>query len=100
MNASPTALTCPKCGAEMRSYERNRVIVDQCVGCRGIFLDSGELESLIDAENAYYAAPPAPGPRADEPQGHGYDRRDSHGGSSHGSGRGRKRGGFFGELFD
>jgi len=54
----------------MRQYERNRVVVDQCVECGGLFLDRGELESLVLAERSYYgevppaapvhAAPPAP----------------------------------------
>jgi Zn-finger nucleic acid-binding protein len=44
---------CPKCGAEMRAYERRGVTVDQCVGCRGIYLDKGELERLTGAEAAY-----------------------------------------------
>jgi Zn-finger nucleic acid-binding protein len=47
-------MTCPKCESEMRSYERNGVTIDQCTGCRGVFLDRGELEHLIDAENAHY----------------------------------------------
>ncbi|HYC81668.1 MAG TPA: zf-TFIIB domain-containing protein [Solirubrobacterales bacterium] len=47
-------LICPKCGSEWRSYERNGVTVDQCGGCRGVFLDRGELERLIDAEGSYY----------------------------------------------
>jgi Zn-finger nucleic acid-binding protein len=38
----------------MRSYERNGVHVDQCTGCKGIFLDRGELERLVDAEGAHY----------------------------------------------
>jgi len=54
MNGSTSALTCPKCGGQMRSYERNGVTVDQCTECRGIFLDRGELERLIDAENSHY----------------------------------------------
>jgi uncharacterized protein len=54
MNEVTQTLTCPKCGSEMRSYERNGVLVDQCTGCRGIFLDRGELERLVDAEGAYY----------------------------------------------
>ena len=33
----------------MRTYERNGVHVDQCTECRGIFLDRGELEKLVDA---------------------------------------------------
>ncbi|WP_233498406.1 zf-TFIIB domain-containing protein [Blastococcus sp. TF02A-26] len=51
----------------MRTYERNGVHVDQCGDCRGIFLDRGELERLIDAENAWHgggtpqAAPAAEG---------------------------------------
>jgi len=47
-------LTCPKCHGTMRTYERNGVHVDQCADCRGIFLDRGELERLMDAENAWY----------------------------------------------
>jgi Zn-finger nucleic acid-binding protein len=47
-------MNCPKCESEMRSYERNGVTVDQCSGCRGIFLDRGELERLVDAEGAHY----------------------------------------------
>lgn len=38
----------------MRSYERNGVTVDQCTECRGIFLDRGELDRLIDAESSHY----------------------------------------------
>lgn len=43
-------LTCPKCRGSMRTYERSGVTVDQCTECRGIFLDRGELEKLVDAE--------------------------------------------------
>lgn len=52
-------LTCPKCQESMRTYERNGVNVDQCTGCKGIFLDRGELEALINAE-ASFSAPAAP----------------------------------------
>lgn len=54
-------LTCPKCQESMRTYERNGVNVDQCSGCKGIFLDRGELEALIGAESSFndnsYGAP-------------------------------------------
>jgi Zn-finger nucleic acid-binding protein len=49
-------LTCPKCHGTMRTYERNGVHVDQCGECRGIFLDRGELDRLIDAENQWHGA--------------------------------------------
>jgi uncharacterized protein len=51
-------LTCPKCHGTMRTYERNGVHVDQCSDCRGIFLDRGELDRLIDAENAWHGGKP------------------------------------------
>jgi Zn-finger nucleic acid-binding protein len=63
---SPASLRCPKCHAEMVGYERSGILVDQCRECRGIFLDHGELERLIDAESggAGWAGPrmmpPAP----------------------------------------
>lgn len=53
-------LTCPKCHGAMRTYERNRVHIEQCTECRGIFLDRGELEQLMAAEAAWQAAPAAP----------------------------------------
>ena len=48
-------LTCPKCQESMRTYERNGINVDQCNGCKGIFLDRGELEALINAEASFDA---------------------------------------------
>ena len=51
------SLTCPKCRGGMRTYERSGVTVDQCGECRGIFLDRGELERLVDAELRYNAPP-------------------------------------------
>lgn len=64
-----TALICPKCQGKMRTYERNGVTVDQCEDCRGIFLDRGELERLIDLE----AADSAPERGHDD-----HDRSESH----------------------
>lgn len=54
-------LECPKCGNPWRTLERSGLMVDQCTGCRGVFLDRGELERLIDAENAYYERFPGGG---------------------------------------
>jgi Zn-finger nucleic acid-binding protein len=47
----------------MAQYERNRVLVDQCTECKGIFLDRGEFDHLVEAEKAFYATPsPTSGP--------------------------------------
>lgn len=56
-------MQCPKCHAPMQTYNRSGVQIEQCSGCRGIFLDYGELESLsrIEAQWTQQAPPPAPG---------------------------------------
>jgi Zn-finger nucleic acid-binding protein len=71
-------LTCPKCHGTMRTYERNGVHVDQCGDCRGIFLDRGELERLVDAENDWHgeARAPKPAPVADGRYRSDHDRED------------------------
>ncbi|MET7364939.1 zf-TFIIB domain-containing protein [Streptomyces sp. NPDC005566] len=54
-------IQCPKCHAQMNTYNRNGVQIEQCTGCRGIFLDYGELESLTRLESQWsQQAPPAP----------------------------------------
>ena len=62
-------LTCPKCAALMRQYERNGIVVDQCSACRAVLLDRGELEHLIDTEKwvngAQDNAPSGPMPMYD-----------------------------------
>jgi hypothetical protein len=60
-------LTCPKCHGAMRNYERSGIQIDQCTECRGVFLDRGELDKIIDAEAAYQAAPQAAAPQAAAP---------------------------------
>jgi Zn-finger nucleic acid-binding protein len=75
----------------MRSYERNGVTVDQCSDCRGLFLDRGELERLIDAETAFHREPPSP--RYDEDRGYGEY-------SHHGRCYKKRKKNFLEELFD
>ena len=57
-------LTCPKCQGPMRNYERSGIFIDQCAECRGIFLDRGELEKLVDAETEFHQAPAQAAPQA------------------------------------
>jgi Zn-finger nucleic acid-binding protein len=52
----------------MRTYERNGILIDQCEECRGIFLDRGELEQLLDAERGH--------DRRGEPDDDRYDDHD------------------------
>ena len=84
-------LTCPKCHGTMRTYERNGVHVDQCADCRGIFLDRGELDRLIDAENAWHGGSSSEPRREDRPHessGHAAAGHSSSGAASGASGAG------------
>ncbi|NUR73161.1 MAG: zf-TFIIB domain-containing protein [Hamadaea sp.] len=117
-------MTCPKCQGAMRQYERSGVVVDQCSECRGIFLDRGELEKLVDAENSFYGqssqAPPPAQPQPPQPpqyqqppqhqqqyaqQHHQQPRYEERRYDSDGYGRDyhykkKKKHSFFEELFD
>jgi len=91
----------------MRTYERSGVVVDQCNVCGGVYLDRGELERLIRAEEQAYATPPRESAYRDDDRERDSDHSSGgygsgHGGSKHGSSSGSKkrRGGFLGELFD
>ncbi|CAM5411411.1 MULTISPECIES: zf-TFIIB domain-containing protein [unclassified Streptomyces] len=57
-------MQCPKCHAPMHTYNRNGVQIEQCSGCRGIFLDYGELESLTRLEAQWSQPAPPPPPAA------------------------------------
>jgi Zn-finger nucleic acid-binding protein len=50
-----TELLCPKDQSPMRVIERNGVTLERCMECGGIFLDRGELERLMRAENEFNA---------------------------------------------
>jgi Zn-finger nucleic acid-binding protein len=101
-------MTCPKCRGEMRQYERSGVTVDQCLECRGIFLDRGELERLVDAEQAWQGARQQQAshgyPQQPYPPQHGGGYPAQHGGyghyGHHKKHRRHHRESFFGELFD
>lgn len=42
-------LVCPNCDAGMKAVVRNGVELDVCTGCKGVWLDRGELEKLMSA---------------------------------------------------
>jgi Zn-finger nucleic acid-binding protein len=88
-------MTCPKCQGEMRTYERNGIHVDQCTECRGLFLDRGELEHLVQAEGSFYGGG---GHAESAPRGHEPDRSDSY--TYQGKPYRKKKKNFLEELFD
>ena len=43
-----TELACPLCKAALREVNREGVTIDVCGQCRGIWLDRGELDKLLE----------------------------------------------------
>ncbi len=39
-------MRCPKCGQELKEIAYEKVMIDRCESCGGLWLDSGELEIL------------------------------------------------------
>ena len=90
-------MQCPIDGTALVMTERSGVEIDYCPKCRGVWLDRGELDKIIDR------ADPAPAPRParvepdrdeDYRQDHRQDHR--HGGKPYR----KKRESFLGDLFD
>jgi len=44
---------CPACGTEMRGQIQSSVRVDVCSQCEGIYLDKGELQTIVAQEREY-----------------------------------------------
>jgi len=107
-------LLCPVCRVDLVLAHRQGIEIDYCPQCRGIWLDRGELDKIIERNAAYEAAvappqpypaspPPAPGYAQQGPWSGGYgdEHRGGHHGGHHGGGDhgGYRRGGFLGGLF-
>jgi Zn-finger nucleic acid-binding protein len=80
----------------MHTYNRNGIQIEQCGGCRGIFLDYGELESLTRLESQW--SQPAPPPQA-YPAAPGPAWGHHDGGHGHYGHHGHQRKGFGHLLF-
>ncbi|MGW6530028.1 TFIIB-type zinc ribbon-containing protein [Streptomyces venezuelae] len=96
-------MQCPKCHAPMHTYNRNGVQIEQCNGCRGIFLDYGELESLTRLEAQWGQQPPPPPAPPAAPQGYPAAQAPAWGGphgghGGHGGHYGHKRHKSFGHM--
>lgn len=90
-------MKCPIDGASLVMTDRNGVEIDYCPDCRGVWLDRGELDKIIE-RSAQSAPPPPPQARVYEAGDERYhDDRDY---DRDGRPRRKKRGGFLEEIFD
>lgn len=89
--------TCPVDGTKLVPMERSGIEIDHCPSCRGVWLDRGELDKIIE-RSATSAAPVMPQQAAPWPeQRPHYDDRQRHHGGHYPH---KKRKSFLEELFD
>jgi Zn-finger nucleic acid-binding protein len=50
----PGVKDCPVCRSPLREIPRYGVLVDVCPGCRGIWLDRGELEKIVSLAREFH----------------------------------------------
>jgi Zn-finger nucleic acid-binding protein len=48
-------MRCPACGGELVELERSGVRIDACRQCRGVWLDRGELDRILERERQVVA---------------------------------------------
>ena len=48
-------MKCPNCSATLLMTDKKGVEIDYCPECRGIWLDRGELEKIIERSAEHYS---------------------------------------------
>ncbi len=105
------AMLCPVCKVGLAMSDRQGVEIDYCPQCRGVWLDRGELDKIIERSGAAEpasaptpsipAANPAPSPwagdRGHDPRGYG---QQGYGQQGHDYRHGKRKKSFLQELFD
>ncbi|MCC6410369.1 MAG: zf-TFIIB domain-containing protein [Saprospiraceae bacterium] len=89
-------MNCPTCNMPLAMTERSGVEIDYCPQCRGIWLDRGELDKIIERSAQEYkpAAPHSDHKPYDKPH---YDKYAD---NRHYDPKRKKKDSFLGDLFD
>jgi Zn-finger nucleic acid-binding protein len=95
-SSSLLGLVCPSCRVALVMSERQGIEIDYCPQCRGVWLDRGELDKII--ERSGREAPSAPQAAAFSQPQHGQGRDDDSRSQGHRYPKRKKS--FFEELFD
>ena len=48
-------MNCPKCNVTLAMMDKQGVEVDYCPQCRGVWLDRGELDKLMERAGDHYS---------------------------------------------
>ena len=81
-------MKCPNCNVALVMADRNGIEIDYCPDCRGIWLDRGELDKIIERTVQQPSTPQ----RNSYPDKESYDSEND---NNH-----KKNNGFLGVLFD
>lgn len=108
MTNPAVGMPCPVCKIPLVMSDRQGVEIDYCPQCRGVWLDRGELDKIIERSGAQEPAPQphapsvgvhrVPDPRGDRPAYYGDD--DGRGRHHGRDDRPHRRKSFFEDLFD
>lgn len=103
-------MKCPVDQTQLVIADRQGIEIDYCPECRGVWLDRGELDKLIERSAEYASQAPRPENREerrrDDDDSHREHRRYDEDGEHHGSdhrdqhGKHRKKESFLGDMFD
>ena len=99
---SAAGMPCPVCQVSLVMSERQGVEIDYCPQCRGVWLDRGELDKILersaqDAPSAPVQQPSFSKPQYDQGHDRGYAQPYGHG---HQYGHSKRKKSFLHELFD
>jgi Zn-finger nucleic acid-binding protein len=87
-------MPCPVCKVPLAMSDRQGVEIDYCPQCRGVWLDRGELDKIIERSAAESAPPPRQAAPPQQPYpSHGYGKDQRYGYP-------KRRKSFLEELFD
>jgi Zn-finger nucleic acid-binding protein len=90
-------MNCPICNVPLQLAVRQEVEIDYCQKCRGVWLDRGELDKLIERSTAA----PFSAPREDQEYKHSDSRENRHNDDRNYDKQGKRRKrSFLGDLFD
>ncbi len=68
MSTATGPMACPVDGTTLTMSERAGIEIDYCPTCRGVWLDRGELDKIIERNSEAGAAPPPQAPQHAPPQ--------------------------------
>lgn len=96
-------MKCPKCNETLVMADKQGVEIDYCPACRGVWLDRGELDKIIERSAAYTQQTDTDFNREQKPYPEQYREQKNYGnqyGPNDPYSRHKKKKGFLSDFFD